>query len=69
MSPVGTVFTFDFMMYVTSVVLRLRVVAVDQQRKVGEPIELESVVEISVIQAVFVSRTRLAEVRQLIQVI
>ena len=62
MSPVRTIFTFDFVVYVTAVVLGPRIVAVYQQCEVGKFVKFEGIVEVPVIQAVFVSRAGFTEV-------
>ena len=69
MSPVWTIFTLDFMVYVASVILGSRIVSVYQQREVRELVKLEGVVEVTVVETVLVPWAGLAEVRQLVQVI
>ncbi len=66
---VRTVLAPDLVVHVAAVVLGLRIVPVDEQREVGEAVELECVVEEAVVEAVLVPWTRLAEIGQLVQVV
>ena len=68
-SAIGTVVALDLVVDVFPGVLRLGNGAVDEQCEVGEVVEDDRVVKVAVVETVLVAWTRLAEVRQLVQLV
>ncbi len=66
-SPIRTIRTLNLMVNKAPIVLRLRVITINQQCEVSKGIELQSVIDVAIIQAVLVPGTGFTEIRQLVQ--